>query len=104
MQRTTVPLILLHWSGLLHILRVILDECISSIKETQDENKAFKDTTHSCLIQAVQLTTEPHDKASLMALHFHTSYLYIYYVTFCVLEAMLETPPSILRHASFQTN
>jgi len=43
MHRITVPVILLHWSGLLHILRVILDECISSVKETQDEHEAFRE-------------------------------------------------------------
>jgi len=43
MHKTTVPVILMHWSGLLYILRVILDECKSSVKETQDENKAFRE-------------------------------------------------------------
>jgi len=41
MYRTNVPVILLHWSGLLHILRVT-DECVSSDKETQDANEDFR--------------------------------------------------------------
>lgn len=56
MHRTTVPVILCHWSDLLHILRVILDECISSVKEIQDENEAFREY-HSITLNGL---TFPH--------------------------------------------
>jgi len=42
-------------------------------KKHKMNTKLSENTTHSSLIQAIQLTTELHIKASLMALHFHTN-------------------------------